>query len=289
MFYNVIRFGNPFDTGHLRDSVPGFGSSLFAGLGGLLLSPGASLFLYSPPALLGVIALAVLWKRDRPAGWLLGGQVMLPLLLFATRGNWMGGRSYGPRYLVPLLPFLCAPLAVWPGWPEGAADAGGRANGSRNRPAGRLILAATFVIGMLVQLPGVLVDFSKVSIDVARRTDRPPTAGYSWETAPLVLNTYAAAEAVPANVRYVLGFDTPPPVGRTSVAGDRDFAQQLGFSLDFWWLYLFYLGAFPAGAAIAVGVAPLVVVALLVTRLRGHQVPVPPNASRLQRSGPTRT
>jgi hypothetical protein len=39
--------------------------------------------------------------------------------------------------------------------------------------------------------------------------------------------------------------------------GDRLFSQQLAFSLDFWWLYLFYLGAISRGtlAVVAGGLA----------------------------------
>ena len=50
MALNVARFGDPFETGYFRDTTPGFGSPILEGLAGLLFSPGASLFLYSPVA-----------------------------------------------------------------------------------------------------------------------------------------------------------------------------------------------------------------------------------------------
>jgi hypothetical protein len=251
LIYNFVRFGNPFETGHLRDAVPGFGSSPVAGIAGLLFSPSASLFLYSPPALLGAVALVRSRARDRNAAWLLGGLLLIFVLLYSSLGNWMAGRSYGPRYLVPLLPFLCAPLAWWPGWPRG-----------------RRLLAVTLAIGALIQIPGVLVDFSKVSVEFARRTDRAPRGGggYEWETAPIVLGARAVLVAVPDNVRYLLGVEEPPAVERSAAEGDRDFAQRLGFSLDMWWLYLFYLGVISAAAALAAAIVPLSLAAVLAVR-----------------------
>ncbi len=48
--YNALRFGNPLDTGYMRDSTSAFGSSVWTGLYGLLCSPAASLFVYCPLA-----------------------------------------------------------------------------------------------------------------------------------------------------------------------------------------------------------------------------------------------
>jgi hypothetical protein len=114
-------------------------------------------------------------------------------------------------------------------------------------------------------------------MDVARRTDRPPVIGYTWETAPLALNVRASVDAVPANVRYVLGLATPPAVRRTSDQEDRDFAQQFGFSLDFWWLYLFYLGAVPNWIALTAGIVPLAVAGVLVKTLQGSRARTTPS------------
>jgi len=75
--YNALRFGNPFDTGYLRDATSAFGSSVWTGLYGLLCSPAASLFLYCPLALGGVAALALLWREDRRTAALLGGTAIL--------------------------------------------------------------------------------------------------------------------------------------------------------------------------------------------------------------------
>lgn len=68
---------------------------------------------------------------------------------------------------------------------------------------------------------------------------------------------------MPANVRYIAGL-AKPPVAR---AGDS-LADRLDFSLDFWWLYLYYLGKLPGAAALAAGVLPVALAIAMLLRLR---------------------
>lgn len=83
------------------------------GVRGYLFSPARSLWLFSPVLLLGIFA----WPRLIRNGRL--REVLVPLVLTASfitgyaiiRGSaqWYGGLGWGPRYLVPLTPFL----ALW--------------------------------------------------------------------------------------------------------------------------------------------------------------------------------
>jgi hypothetical protein len=243
---NYVRFGNPFDSGYLRDPIPGFRSPILAGLYGLLFSPSTSLFIYSPIVLASLPALVAFAKRDRHLAWFCGSLVLVFVVFYACLGNWAGGRSYGSRYLVPVLPFLCLPVATLLEF--GIA-----------RPV-RTAVAALAIASAVIQVPGVLVDFSRVSqrwavTDLPRQVDDRRLA---WSASPLVLNTREMVAAVPRNLLYLAGRDTPPAVDRSSDdAGRRDFAQQFWFSLDLWWLYLFHLGACPAWVALALGLMPL--------------------------------
>jgi hypothetical protein len=242
MLYNFVRFGHPFDTGLLHDPNVRLDTPLVVGLHGLLLSPGRSLLLYAPLTIAGLAALWRLGRTDRPLAWYFGTTALVFLLLIAKMHQWDGGESYGPRYLVPILPFVTAPIALW------------LAPGGTRRT--RLLVAGLALAGVLVQVPGVLVDFNKAQLAFARTQADYSIAltRYTWAGAPFVLNTKTALAAVPENARYLAGL-TPAPVGAvTSDESNRDFSQQFAFSLDFWWLYLFYLGAIPRWAAIA---APL--------------------------------
>jgi hypothetical protein len=264
MWYNFVRFGHPFDTGLLRDPNVQFDTPLLVGLYGLLASPGRSLFLYVPIAGAGLLALKVLAGRDWSTAMLFGGQVVMLLFVVAKLHQWDGGESYGPRYLIPVLPFLTIPIAAC--FPLDY------------RPRWRRFLPIIIAISILVQLPGILVDYSKMQQAFARRTDEYSIqmSRYTWPAAPLTLNTRAALQGVPRNIAYLLGISSPPDVSTTGQETQRDFSQQFSFSLDFWWLYLFYLGALPAGVALVLGLLPLLFALRLVRSLyrsvHGHEV-----------------
>jgi hypothetical protein len=275
--YNQLRFGNPLDTGYLRDETVATGS-WWDGLIGQLFSPGRSVFLYSPPLAAGVLALADLWRRVRATAVLLGGQFLTLLGFYASFTHWDAERSYGPRYLLPVIPLLVLPLAPW------FAD--------RARLLGHRLLVATAAVGMLVQLPGVLVDFSKVNWTPALAHFSWEDRRWQWEASGLRINAEAALKAVPANARYLAGADTPPSVSPAAGAA-RDFSEQFAFSLDFWWVYAFYLGLVSASAAVALGVLQFAAAGVCGWRLsrviRTTDGPAAPTARRTDRSAPAST
>ena len=238
--YNLARYGSPIETGYFKDQTLGMGGSLIDGLWGQIASPGASVFVYSPVMLMAPVAVWLIRKREPQLAWLVGGTALLFTIFYSQLESWAGGRSYGPRYLVPFMPLLCVPLAVWM---------------SHCR---RSVRVAGFVVALLscvVQVPGVLVDFSKVRVNFARDMNVTyETHLHQWSTSPLALNIRASVDAVPRVVRQMIGAEPRPPVTGDPGRQARDFSQQFAFSLDFWWVYLFYLGVFPAWVSVIVGV-----------------------------------
>lgn len=87
------------------------------GFRGLVFSPGKSLFLYSPFLILGLVSIPLFVRRH---GWRGALYIVVPVLfiaIYSLKRVWDGG-GWGPRYMVPMLPFLAivaAPLvaAVW--------------------------------------------------------------------------------------------------------------------------------------------------------------------------------
>lgn len=232
--YNFVRFGHPAISG--QDPVTGFGSPVVPGLLGLLFSPSASVFLYSPVALAGVVGLFYLAKRDRSAALFFASLLLLFVVFYATIGNWLSGRAYGSRYLLVLLPYVGVGWAAW------LAALGGRKRG--------VAFALVAGLGLVLQLPGVLVDYARVS-QAHGALQRPFTTEerqWRWDASPLVMNTRALGRALPENIDYVLGRRPVPTIAAAAGDGDRSFAQQFSFSLDLWWLYLFYLGVLPVAA-----------------------------------------
>jgi len=250
LYYDYTRFGNAFDTGYLRDQTVSFGP-IWVGVAGLLFSPGRSVFVYSPVMIAGLAALIV-ERRDRSTMLLFAGEFVVMLLFYGSLSHWDAERSYGARYMLPLIPMLILPLAVW-----FAVDTPSTA---------RRLLTALVALSVLVQIPGVLVDFSKAEFtpEIGARTRYERQ--WTWASSGLVLNTRAALLAIPKNAGYLLSGTRPavkPPEGRA-----RDFSEQFAFSVDFWWVYLFYLGAVSAGVALALGAACLAAVAFTGWRLR---------------------
>lgn len=249
LWYNAVRFGDPFNPGYVNDPDVKSRVAVFEGLMGMLFSPGRSIFVYAPVTVAGIAALAR-WARHERSTALLFAALPGVMLLFSTLPGWDGGRSYGPRYLVPVIPFVLLPLACW--WSEAG------------KGVKRALLAVTLV-SVVIQLPAVLVDFSKVSIAYARSgagydwTART----YSWREAGITLNTVATLKALPDNLRRVAHGERAPATTPSSQLPDlaayaappdeTSLGDRLQFSLDLWWLYLYYLGLLPAGAALVVG------------------------------------
>jgi hypothetical protein len=116
-WYNNLRFGSPFDDGKLtfsaRRGFPMFGNPI-AGFGTLILSPGKSVFLYSPTLILAVIGWRRLYREQRALA--LGiATASISLVLFISCISFAGGDwCWGPRYLgVVVALFALALPFVW--------------------------------------------------------------------------------------------------------------------------------------------------------------------------------
>lgn len=144
--YNLVRFGTPLASGY-GDEASAFTTPLLTGLTGLLLSPGKSLFLYAPVALLALAGAPLLWRRWRSETAVLIGLVVTHVILYAHWHAWDGGGVWGPRLLLPVVPLLAAL----------AAPVFERATAGRNivtRPVIGVILA----FGTINALAGVIVN-----------------------------------------------------------------------------------------------------------------------------------
>jgi hypothetical protein len=103
-----LRFGDPFETGrfdwYATWQTPGEALLAFA------ISPGRGLLWFSPILLLALPAWPRLARQRTDLARFVALLLVLRLGLVSLRTDWFGGWTPGPRYLLPLVPFLALPL-----------------------------------------------------------------------------------------------------------------------------------------------------------------------------------
>ena len=173
MAYNFARFGDVANFGYSGTEVPQGFTTPITGLGGLFLHPEKSVLLFAPIVLLGLPALARLFRTDRTAAMLIAAHVGITLALAATWWDWGGGFTWGPR-LFPAVPPIVASVAPW-------AD---------ERPVRRRAVAILLAVGFAVSAPSLLVGGG------AQLAERSPP-----EEGPRIAAQY---RLVPAAVGYTI-------------------------------------------------------------------------------------
>lgn len=111
LVYNALCWGSPLGTGYAPYFATYWGENPMVGLWGMWLSPGKSVFLYSPPLILGFAALPRLW-RDHRAACLAVIAAGAPVLAVYSRYKLNGDYAWGPRFIVFLVPVLGLGFAV---------------------------------------------------------------------------------------------------------------------------------------------------------------------------------
>lgn len=147
--YALVRYGtiysgiggtkvNPFELIWFFFST----STPVAATVGLLFSGEKSIFLYSPPIVLSLLAGFLWFKRDKIASLLALTLVAVEFASSIARLGWDGGNWWGPRYVVQTTPLLILTL--------GALEY----TGAAVQRVWKVLLALLFAFGVLVQLVG---------------------------------------------------------------------------------------------------------------------------------------
>lgn len=147
MVANHWRFGHVLDSGYGPALAGGlFGGSPLVALAGLFVSPSKGLIWMAPGLLLLVSGVRRARRNKHGALLVLVGSVTAAVFLpvIFLRG-WHGAYTFGPRYVLPALPFLWVLAAQ--GFRRTGVDA-------RVRPTAVALLG----LGLAAQLPAALVD-----------------------------------------------------------------------------------------------------------------------------------
>ena len=188
LWWNWFRFGSLFDTGYVESES--FSGDWLAGLFGLVAGPARGYFWYNPALLLGIAGLGWFWRHQRVLLILLLTLVVLYVVVYAKWYMWHGGYSWGPRFLVPITPFLAL-----------LAGAGWQALVERRRLGlfGMTLTGALLIWSVAVQWLGLLAPFSLVQDWLASNVQPlfAPETFTRLEYSPLVLQwRYLTAEHI---------------------------------------------------------------------------------------------
>ncbi len=146
--YNAARTGSPLGSGYGRQATPAaFSTPLFVGLYGLLLSSGKGVIWFAPLTLLVPAAIPAATRRLGNVARGIAGALAVSLVVYASFEHWAGDGSWGPRYLVPLIPLaMTLVVAAHAQEPWGAG-------------ARRWLVGALAAAGLVVTIGGVGIYF----------------------------------------------------------------------------------------------------------------------------------
>ena len=160
LWTNQRRFGDPLEAGY--GGVVGldwFLRSPWEGLLGVTVSPGSGLLWFAPGIVLVLPWFARAVRRgERALPALVAALLVAVGIPHTLIPSWYGAWSYGPRYLLPLIPFLWLPFALtlerlWP------------------RVLPRVAVLALLALGAATSLGGVLVEYT-TNLDLTMQAAR---------------------------------------------------------------------------------------------------------------------
>jgi hypothetical protein len=232
--YNMLRFGNVLAAGYSGGTT--FSTPLMTGLFGLLLSPGKGLFWFAPILLLLLWAFKPFWQQHRNEAGCIAAIAVLNLLLHGLYVAWGGDGSWGPRYLAPLLPLLCLPVAVFVG---------------KSQPATRRIALGLVVVGGVIQIGGTAVYAGSYLREIGefpyQRNFDDPEFLYRAHFVPDFSPILGHWKVLMRNGKEHLQGDYPRFAISATPEGSRlpvqqEDQQKLSHTLDFWFTYALYAG-----------------------------------------------
>jgi hypothetical protein len=246
-YYNWIRTGSALLP---PTALPVFASNnaldgnVVWGLLGFAISPGKSVFLFSPVLVLAVAGLAGFWREQRAMCVTLVVSATAFFTLHAMLRNWSGDWGWGPRYTVTLTPLLCLPIA----WTVRSLINVHESN----RRAIVIALVATAAIG--VQATALLINWHY------RYAFAAQAGAWSRETSAWSARQGQFADALVTgwnNVERLLGGGPAPDV----VAAADPLTVVVSNTANVWWVTITRVGL-PrpfAAAAVALLLVPLTI------------------------------
>lgn len=243
--FNVVRFGHPLDFGISNPFTPSY---LFQGATGLLFGPGYGLLWYCPPAILCVFGFAKALKTHKFEALAIAAIFGGFLVLHSSLPYWFAWWSWGPRYLVPVVPLLCALTGLLEGKLRNA-------------------LAVLALLGFAVNLPTTFCFYERYYSELRERgVPTGDSLAWSLEYAPCLHEWPAAIRQVQdarkSDVREI--FSQRGAVPSATISGSRALRV-----VALWWWVLPIVHV-PRAVGVALSAFLLLCGAWIVFRARGE-------------------
>ncbi len=203
---NLWRFGTWMRSPYI-DQIAFFTGPLYLGIYGFLLSPGGSIFVYSPLLLLLPWTLPAFWRRHRAECATVAGIALVFLLVCSKNEDWTGLYSApGPRFLFSLTPFLMLPLGLW-------LD-------GETRARRRIALWSLAMVGLAVQLVTMAAHWGDV-IEIMQWKQFVPALSFVWipNWCPIVGCLMALGQGIVDPFLWKLFFGSPGVEAAPAAAG----------------------------------------------------------------------
>lgn len=185
--FNWWRFGSLFDVYRWRSG--GFTTPFLEGFWGLIGSPGESVFLYSPILIFALFGFRGLERKHRGVTLLAAGIPASLLCLYASW--WFHAYTWGPRFLIPAIPFLLAPAMFFMGALRGNMRVAARVLVALS--IGVQVLGVLWHLGGLTELSRPLHEAGLLSID---RTLTREDTWHDWRRTRLTAHAMAAVQSM---------------------------------------------------------------------------------------------
>jgi hypothetical protein len=115
-WYNYVRFGSVFETGHRLATITTmaghklFESSPLPTLAAMLFSPGKSIFLYNPVLILLPVCIYAFYRRCKAVALATTAAIIGNFVFNSLYTTWGGDYAWSVRFQAPVVPFLILPL-----------------------------------------------------------------------------------------------------------------------------------------------------------------------------------